>query len=238
MKLRGIMMRMFRLLFSIVSLFAVVVVAHAITPIDGENYLTLDPAHATEPGKKVEVIEFFAYYCPHCNALDLPLANWVKAQGDNIVFKRVHTTNSGDNEPMPQQRLFYALEAMGKEDEFHQKIMFAIHFQKQRLSSDEDIIDFMVKLGVDRQKFIDVYHSFTVRSKVTNAIQMQASYQIDNWPTIVIDGRFATSPPIAGSHMDTYDEPVAQDLMLSVMEGLVAKLHKERNRSELPSATK
>src|SRR5580658_4611539 len=98
MNLPGMMMRIFHRLLSSLCLFSAVIIVHAATPIDGVNYFTLDHPQATISGKKVEVIEFFAYYCPHCDALDLPLADWVKTQGDSIVFKRVHTTNSGDNE--------------------------------------------------------------------------------------------------------------------------------------------
>jgi thiol:disulfide interchange protein DsbA len=230
------MMRTVRTLLCVLGLLVVASVVWAATPVGGVDYLMLDPAQPSEPGKKVEVIEFFAYYCPHCDALDLPLSNWVKTQGENIVFKRVHTSISG--EPVPQQRLYYTLETLGKVEELHRKILYAIHFQKQRLNSDEEIIEFMVKQGMNREKFLDIYHSFSVQSKVNRAIQMQNSYQIHTWPTIVVDGQFVASPPIAGANMETYDEPRAQDLMLNVLDELVSQRHKERNLLDTVSETK
>lgn len=219
-------MRVLRLLFSAFILLSAA--AYGATPINGQDYGTLNPAQPTESGKKVEVIEFFAYYCPHCNALDPELANWVKTQGDNIVFKRVHTSVTG--EPVPQQRLFYALESMGKEEQYHTKILYAIHFLKKHLDDDKEIIDFMVQQGIDRQQFLDVYNSFTVQSKVKRAVQMQEAYDIHTWPTIVLDGRLVTSPPIAGGRLEKYDENTAQDLMLKIMDQLVLKLKDERNK--------
>ena len=75
-------------------------------PKNGVEYVTLaqpQPVQAT--GKKVEVIEFFMYHCPHCNALEPQLEQWVKKQGDNIVFKRVHLPSSGPNDPEAHLRL-------------------------------------------------------------------------------------------------------------------------------------
>ena len=50
-------------------------------PKNGVDYQTLSapqPVQAT--GKKVEVIEFFAYHCPACNALEPTLNQWIKKQ--------------------------------------------------------------------------------------------------------------------------------------------------------------
>ena len=221
-------MRVFRSLLSAIAFLTFAFTAQAQTAALGRNYGLINPAQPTEAGKKVEVIEFFAYYCPHCNALDPVLANWVKEQGDNIIFKRVHTSANG--EPMPQQKLFYALQAIGKEDEYHSKILLAIHFQHMHLDSDEQIIDFMAKQGMDKQKFTEIYNSFSVQSKVQRAIQMQNSYDVHNWPTIVLDGRLITSPPMAGADMASYNEETAQNMMLKVMDQLVAQLKKERDK--------
>jgi len=195
-------------------------------PVQGQDYNLLTPPQPTEPGKKVEVIEFFAYYCPHCNALDRSLNEWVRAQGDKIVFKRVHVSANG--EPMPQQKLYFALESMGKVEEYHSKIFYAIHFQRVHMNTDADVIDFMVKQGMDRDKFTALYNSFTVQSKVNRAIQMMSAYKIDSWPTLIVDGKYVTSPAIAGARMPSYEESASQNLMLKVLDGLVdqaAKTH-------------
>lgn len=221
-------MRVIRFLFSAFVLLAAAFTAHGASAVFGDNYVMLNSPQATEPGKKVEVIEFFAYYCPHCNALDQSITAWVKAHGDNIVFKRVHTSVTG--EAVPQQRLYYTLESMGKVEEFHSKILYAIHSQRRHLNTDDEIADFMSQQGMDRQKFLDIYRSFSVQAKVNRALKMQESYEIHNWPTIVLDGRFVTSPPIAGSKLATYDENIAQSLMFKVMDELVSQQISERNK--------
>jgi thiol:disulfide interchange protein DsbA len=81
--------------------------AAPVAPKEGVHYQVLPQKLETPAGKPVEVIEFFAYYCPHCNVFEPLLAEWVKKQGNNIVFKRVHIASGA--RVLPQQRLFYAL---------------------------------------------------------------------------------------------------------------------------------
>ncbi|MBV8633082.1 MAG: thiol:disulfide interchange protein DsbA/DsbL [Burkholderiaceae bacterium] len=220
-------MRIFRFLLAALTALCFAAASQA-APVQGQDYTLLSLAQPTEPGKKVEVIEFFAYYCPHCNALDPDLSTWVKSHADKIVFKRVHVSANG--EPMAQQRLFYALEAMGNVESFHAKIFHAMHVEHDRVNTDDDAINLAVKLGLDRAKFTSYYNSFAVQTKVQRAIQMMQSYQISSWPTIVIDGKYVTSPSVVGAHMGGgYEEHGAGLLLLKVMDELVDQQLKTRH---------
>ena len=196
--------------------------AAAADPQNGSQYLTLPNAQPTETGngggKKIEVIEFFAYYCPHCYAFEPQLAAWVKKQGDNIVYKRVHV--SGGASVLPQQRLFYTLEAMGQLDQYHQKVFDAMHVQRLRLSSDEQVLDWAAQNGIDRAKFADTYRSFGIQARVRRAGAMMDAYGVDRWPLVVVDGRYVTSP----SHVkEGATEAQQQQATLQVMDWLVDK---------------
>jgi thiol:disulfide interchange protein DsbA len=189
-------------------------------------YSVLTDPQPTDTGKKVEVIEFFGYGCPHCNAFDPALADWVKAQGDKIVFKRVPVGFHA--EWVPHQKLFYTMEALGKTEEMHRKIFNAIHVDHQRLDNDDGITAFAVKSGIDKQKFLDAYNNFTVSTKVRRAAQLQQTYKIDQVPLIIIDGRYVTSPSKVGETMEpNQTEPALQAGTLKVMDELVAKAKKK-----------
>jgi protein dithiol oxidoreductase (disulfide-forming) len=203
------------------SLLAVGASATPDKPQNGVDYRTLDKPQQTDSGKKVEVTEFFWYSCPHCNALEHELVAWVKKQGDNIVFKRVPVAFRNTMEP--QQKLFYTLEAMGKFDEVHQKVFNAIHVEKRRVDTDAEILDFIVKLGIDKQKFLDVYNSFGVQSKAKRATQLMQAYQVDGVPMLAVDGRYVTSPSIAGASLGNRPEPVLHQATFQVMDWLVNK---------------
>ena len=202
-------------------------------PQSGIDYRTLDKPQSIEPGKKIEVTEFFWYSCPHCFAFDPYLAEWVKKQGDAIVFKRV-PVNFRESF-IPQQKLYYALEAMGKSDELQGKIFHAIHVEHQNLDSDAAILDFVVKHGVDKQKFMDAYSAFGTQTKVKRALTLQEAYKIDGVPTIAIDGKYETSPSIVGSAMGQQPEAVLATAALQVMDALVMKVHNERKAAAVPT---
>jgi protein dithiol oxidoreductase (disulfide-forming) len=196
--------------------------ASAADPQQGAQYLVLPSQQPTDTGKKIEVIEFFAYYCPHCYAFEPALEAWVKKQGDDIVFKRVHI--QGGAGVLPQQRLFYTLDAMGLLNQYHQKVFDAMHQQHLRLSSDEQVFDWAAQNGIDRAKFIDTYRSFGIQARLRRAGTMMDAYGVDRWPLVVVDGRYVTSPSHAGAGApEGTTEVQQQQQALQVMDFLVAK---------------
>jgi protein dithiol oxidoreductase (disulfide-forming) len=196
--------------------------ASAADPQQGAQYLVLPSQQPTDTGKKIEVIEFFAYYCPHCYAFEPALEAWVKKQGDDIVFKRVHI--QGGAGVLPQQRLFYTLDAMGLLNQYHQKVFDAMHEQHLRLSSDEQVFDWAAQNGIDRAKFIDTYRSFGIQARLRRAGTMMDAYGVDRWPLVVVDGRYVTSPSHAGAGApEGTTEAQQQQQALQVMDFLVAK---------------
>ncbi|TFW29980.1 thiol:disulfide interchange protein DsbA/DsbL [Massilia horti] len=191
-------------------------------PKEGVQYLVLPQARNTDAGNKVEVIEFFAYYCPHCYAFEPLLSNWVKKQGENIVFRRVHVP-AGPN-VLPQQRLFYTLEALGLLDQYHGKVFAAMHEKRQRLASDEQVFDWAASAGIDRARFIDAYRSFGLQARLNQAASKVEAYHVDYWPQVAIDGRFITSPSQANQGAaESRTEAQQQEYALKVMDYLVAK---------------
>ncbi|RJG02509.1 thiol:disulfide interchange protein DsbA/DsbL [Noviherbaspirillum sedimenti] len=201
------------------SLLAASASATPDNPQNGKDYLTLEKPQQTESAGKVEVTEFFWYSCPHCSALDPALADWVKKQGDKISFKRVPVAFRDSF--VPQQRLYYSLEAMGKADELQAKIFRAIHVERRQLDTEAQIVEFIAKEGVDKQKFLDLYNSFGVDAKVKRAVQLQSAYQIQGVPTLAVDGRYLTAPSIVSEGNGRMPEPALHAATLKVMDKLV-----------------
>ena len=216
-------MRFLARLMAVVS-FGFIAAASAVAspsePVEGAEYHRLQNAQPTDTGKKVEVLEFFWYNCPHCFAFEPSLAEWVKKRGDNIVFRRVPV---GFRESfVPQQKLYYTLEAMNRMD-IHKQVFEAVHVARQKLDKEDAILEFIDKHGVDRKKFLEVYNSFSVQSKVNRVRQLQEAYRIDGVPTVVIDGQYITSPSIVGQTMRGASEPAMNAATLQVMDALIAK---------------
>ncbi|MGA8513726.1 MAG: thiol:disulfide interchange protein DsbA/DsbL [Burkholderiaceae bacterium] len=163
---------------------------------DGVDYLTLDKRAPADAGAgKIEVVEFFWYSCPHCNAFEPKLEAWVKNLPKDVVVRRVPV--GFREEFIPQQRLFYTLEAMGKLPELHAKVFYAIHVEKQVLNTQASIGAWIEKQGVDKTKFDALYNSFSVSTKTRKATQLQDEFKVDGVPALGIAGRFYTSGSVA-----------------------------------------
>jgi thiol:disulfide interchange protein DsbA len=220
-------MRFLKFLLAAVTLSAVAlgVAASPTDPKDGVEYKTLGTPQPVDTGKKVEVIEFFDYACPHCAGFDAPLSAWVKKQGDNIVFKRVHIGRQGSD--LPQAKMFYTLQAMGAlTPELHGKAFDEIHVNHNRLSRDEQVFDFIAKQGVDRQKFIDTYRGFGVAGHMRKALSMMDAYKVEFWPVLVVDGKYQTAPSMADANARS--EAQLNDAVLRVLDALVIKAKAEK----------
>jgi protein dithiol oxidoreductase (disulfide-forming) len=155
----------------------------------GVDYRRLDkPVAVDAPAGKVEVIEFFWYSCPHCNAFEPTLDAWIKQAPKDVVIKRVPVGFRPDF--APQQRLFFAIEAMGLIEKLHAKVFQAIHVERQRLDTPEAIADWVAKQGVDKAKFMEQFNSFSVASKQKRAVQLQDAYRVEGVPALGVAGRF------------------------------------------------
>ena len=188
------------------------------TPIkveEGFDYRVLPITQPIDAKGKVEVIEFFWYGCPHCYEFEPELKGWIKRQNKDVVFKKVPIAFR--EELMPHSQLFYALEALGKGDTLNDKVMFAMHRENKRLLNENEIADWVAAQGVDRNEFLAAYRSFAVLSKARAANQLGNAYRIDGVPTVAVQGKYITSPSIAGSRAKA----------VNIMDFLVNKVRKD-----------
>ena len=191
-------------------------------PQNGIDYTTLaQPQPVQAVGKKVEVIEFFMYHCPVCNGLEPGFEEWVKKQGDRIQVRRIHMPFTGPNDP--EAHLFVTLEALGKLDEMHGKVFNAVHQQRIRLNKDDAIIDWVSKNGIDRATFLNAWNSFGVQARMRQLGRLIGTYGVESVPTLVIDGRFMTSPSMANASLKTNNPQELFKATLQVADSLVAK---------------
>ncbi len=183
----------------------------------GKDYLPLDkPAPVAAPAGKIEVVEFFWYNCPHCNACEPALEAWIKRAPKDVAIRRVPVAFSSAFQG--QQRLYYTLEAMGLVDKLHAKVFQAIHVERKRLEKADVIADWVATQGVDKAKFMEQFSSFSVASRVTRAGQLTAAYKVEGVPALGVAGRFYTDATLTRN----------MDRSLQVVDYLVSEVRKGR----------
>jgi thiol:disulfide interchange protein DsbA len=214
-----------KLAVAAVALLAGAAFASPTAPRNGAEYTTLKtPQPVQAQGKKVEVIEFFMYHCPACYALEPAMLEWVKKQGDNIVFRRIHLPLTGENDP--EAHLFLTLEAMKLEESLHAKILSTWHVERRRLKSDADNLDWAVKNGIDKDKFLAVYNSFSIVTKLKNAGRVAGTYEVTSTPTLIVDGRYSTNPSMVDASNPGIPRQKLDQATLQVLDALVAQARK------------
>jgi len=203
-------------MFKIKYLFLATFIILITSPnVFAQKYVQISTEKQQE-SKSIIIYEFFWYGCPHCYNLE-PTMERIEADLDKdtkIVKLPVALRDSW----IPHAKLFYALQQMGKIDEVHNLIFEEIHLEDNRLNTEQQMVDFLGKHGIDTNKFMEKYNSFGTEARIKKASNLAKKYQINSVPTIIVNGKYLTS----GSYVSSYDE------LYSVINLLI-----ERERNDL-----
>jgi len=222
-------MRFARFALLTLALIASTAGASPVSPVKGVDYVALKVPQETKaaPGK-VEVIEFFMYHCPACNATEVEIAEWLKKQGDKVEFRRIHLPYDGPNDP--EAHLFLTLQALGLEQSMHAKVLKTWHIDHIRLKTDQDNIDWAVANGIDKTKFVDAYQSFSVTSARMRLPKLSENYEVENTPTFIVNGRYLTNPVLLSASNPKMNRDQVTQATFQVIDALVANVIKERSK--------
>lgn len=163
---------------------------------EGVHYDVISPAVSTRSGDKIEVVEFFAYSCGHCYNFEPLLKQWEKQQADDVVLLPSPAVWS---QPMePHAKAFYTAEALGVLDKVHGALFAAMHVDRKRLGSEEEIRDIFVANGVSAADFNKAYRSFGVGSQVRQATARAKGARITGTPEMMVAGKYRITTRKAG----------------------------------------
>jgi thiol:disulfide interchange protein DsbA len=187
--------------------------------VEGKDYQRLKNPQPVESGKKIEVIEFFSYGCPHCSDLEPILQAWLKTLPPDVQFRRVPVMFQQRWEALA--KVYYTLDAMGDETRLSPEVFKAIHVEGLPLYDDKAFFDWAARHGLDRARVAEVYNSFGVNSKFVRAKVLAQTFNIQSVPTVIIDGKFVTSSDRVGTH----------EKLPPVIDALIVKARAERGRT-------
>jgi len=203
--------------FFAAAVFSLSTLAAGPEAFEGHDYTRLKQAQPVATGKKVEVLEFFWYRCPHCFQLEPGLNAWLKTLPRDTQVRRVPAVFRDDW--MPGAKLYYTLEQMNLLDSLHHKVFDAYHVANINLNDPAVLGGWIAKQGADRKKFEGIYNSFSTQSKATQGARLATTYAITGVPAFIIDGKYATTVSMVGSEARLFE----------VLDQLIVKARAERS---------
>lgn len=169
----------------------------------------LIPKQPVTTGKRIEVIDFFWYGCPYCNALQPALEAWRKRKPADVVLR--HIPAILNDSWQAHARIYYTLERLNEVARLHLQVYYGYHVELLHMSKPDVMVEWAVRHGIDRQQWLDAYYSPEVDEKVGRAKELTRTYTVAGTPTLVVDGRYLTSGELAPSLQGMI--PVLEDLI-------------------------
>jgi len=176
------------------------------------GYEVLPAPQPTQDPKKVEVIEFFWYGCPHCYHFEPVLEKWVKSKPENVQFIRIPAIFSSTWGK--HAKAYFTAEALDVVDKVHADFFDAIQNQKLKLQTEAQLAKFFTAHGVSEEDFHNAYNSFYVDTKMRQTKALLPNYGITGVPTIIVNGKYKVTGKLAGSYekmIEIVNQLIAQE---------------------------
>ncbi len=155
------------------------------TPIEGGK-----PFQPQAPGK-IEVIEVFAYWCPHCAHMAPKIENWKATLPKSVNVSLMPAAFSPDD---PYMLGYFAADAAKAVPATHARMFDAIHETGElaRNSTLQQVAAFYVRLpGVNGKVFnAALADKASMGKKMLAAREFQMRSKIPGTPSVIVDGRY------------------------------------------------
>lgn len=188
--------------------------------VEGQNYLRLGNPQPVDSGKKITVLYFFSFACPHCRDFDPELQRWKRTLDGDVDFKRV-PVDFGREQWANLGKMWFTLYSIGADDKLTSELFAALHDKKAPLHREKVFVDWAASNGLDRKNVEDTYNSFGVNAQMNRARQLTRDYGVRSVPVIYVDGKFQLAADMVGGHA----------AMPAAIDQLISKARTERPKS-------
>ena len=183
-----------------VMLLPIAAIAMPLAYVEGVHYKPTAKRLATSDKDIVEVVEMFSYSCPHCFRFEPQVMEWKKTLPENVKFVQVPAIFR--DSWLQLAKVYYTAEKMGELEKLQPLIFNAIHVDKRRLQTEDQLLDFVAEQGIDREVFAKEMKSMSVTRKVKEALLLSQTSGITGVPSMIVNGKYIVDGPMAGSMED------------------------------------
>jgi thiol:disulfide interchange protein DsbA len=160
-----------------------------------------------DPLGSIELTYIFSFGCGTCRKIDPTISQYQMSLPEGVVFRRIPSLYVKNEFWMAYGRLFFALEALGKEKELHQAIFAAIQGD---LESDghthgsgslfelPSILAFVEGHGISKDDFMAAWESKEVKDNMDRTLAFLERMNINSVPAMAVNGRYSVIFPSRG----------------------------------------
>lgn len=143
---------------------------------------------------KVEVVEVFAYSCPHCADFEPLLEAWSKLQPGNV---RVTPLPLAGGAASDLGRTYFAAVKTGQLAAIHTRMFYGIHGDKSlpAAASGNDIAAWLGGQGFDAKAFRATMASPEVQQQMQLAHDFEVRSGVEGTPTLIVNGKYRIKGP-------------------------------------------
>ncbi|MDO1510593.1 MULTISPECIES: thiol:disulfide interchange protein DsbA/DsbL [unclassified Neisseria] len=201
-------MKLKTVLLTTVAALALTANVHAAT--EGKDYTVLAKPIPQNQADKIEVLEFFGYFCVHCYHLDPVLLKHAKTFPSDTYLRTEHVV--WQPEMLGFARVAAAVNSSGLKYQANQAVFRAVYEEKINLADSATFKQWAAaQKGFDGKKLIAAYDSFGNQAQAKRMEDLTNTYQISGTPAVIVGGKYQvkfTGDWQAG--MKTIDELVAK----------------------------
>ncbi len=164
------------------------------------GYQLLETPVQTRDPERIEILEFFWFGCPHCNAFEPTINAWKKTKPEDVDFVREAPALNPAWET--HSRIFYAAEALGITEKMFDQTFNEIHQNGNRLRSPKAAGSFIedLDIGVSAEDYMKAMQNFSVETALNRSRKLAGDSRVSGVPSILINGKYITSASLAGGN--------------------------------------
>lgn len=178
-------------------------------PVEGRDYVRVDAGPWKPLDGKVEVVEVFAYTCPHCAAFEPALETWVHKLPADVRFQPLPAVYDPRD---PYARGFFMAEQAGALGRTHAALFRAIHDDGllARNATADELAWFYGQHGIAPAKARAGMAAPAVDAQMRRAHDWAKAVRLPGTPSLVVNGRYLITAPTHADGLRIADELIAQ----------------------------
>ena len=157
--------------------------------VEGKDYTVLPKPIPQQQADKIEVLEFFGYFCVHCYHLDPVLLNHSKAFAKDTYLRTEHVV--WQPEMLGLARVAAAVDDSSLKRQANSAIFQAVYEQKINLADSATFKQWaQAQKSFDGKKLIAAYDSPASLNRAKKMEELTVAYRIGSTPTVIVGGKY------------------------------------------------